>query len=311
MTEIANELPSGSYLEHYRIGKSLTSGGFSIVYFAIDTKTQTPVVIKEYLPQRLAKRMRDLTIAPLKPSMLEAYKEGRKLFFQEAKTLATLKHPNIVAVDNFFDANGTVYMVMEYKPGKNLEVYIRQHQGNLSEHFIRAVFNPLCDGLAVVHEKGLLHLDIKPGNIHLQRGGEPLLLDFGAVKEMSQSRLDQPSQVITFGYSPIEQHNHRGYIGPWTDIYALGATMRSCIDAKVPVCSKERYQEDTLPPASEAFKKKYSTSLLSAIDSAMEVDPELRPQSIIQFLDIMNSEVDETTQDGMLNRLVGNLRWRG
>lgn len=270
-----------------------------------------PVVIKEYLPQRLAKRMRDHTVSPIKPSMLEAYKEGRKLFFQEAKTLATLKHPNIVAVDNFFDANGTVYMVMEYKPGKNLEVYIRQHQGNLSENFIRAVFTPLCHGLAVVHEAGLLHLDIKPGNIHLQKGGEPLLLDFGAVKEMHSSRLDQPGQVITLGFSPIEQHNHRGYIGPWTDIYALGATMRSCIDAKVPDCSKERYQDDTLAPASEVFKKKYSASLLTAIDSAMEVDPELRPQSIGQFLNTMNSDADSLDQDGLIGRLVGNLRWRG
>jgi serine/threonine protein kinase len=310
MNEIPNELPSGSYLEHYKIGKSLSCGGFSIVYFAIDTKTQTPVVIKEYLPQRLAKRLRDYKVAPIKPAMVDAFMEGRKLFFQEAKTLATLKHPNIVAVENFFNANGTVYMVMEYKPGRNLEIYIRQHQGNLSEQFIRAVFRPLCDGLAMVHETGLLHLDIKPGNIHLQNGGEPLLLDFGAVKAMSQSRQDQPMQVITQGFSPIEQHNNRGYIGPWTDIYALGATMRACIEGKPPMCSKERYQQDALRPAAEAFKRKYSAALLASIDCAMEVDPELRPQSIEKFLDIFNNEAG-MEQHGVLNRFVGNLRRRG
>lgn len=310
MTDIVNELPSGSQLEQYKIGKTLSCGGFSIVYFAIDTTTQTPVVIKEYLPTRLAKRLRDHRVAPLKPKLVEQFQEGRKLFFQEAKTLATLKHPNIVSVINFFDANGTVYMVMEYKPGKNLEVYIRQHQGNLSENFLRTIFPPLCEGLAVVHEAGLLHLDIKPGNIHLQNGGDPLLLDFGAVHAMHQTRQGQVVQVVTQGFSPIEQHNNRGYIGPWTDIYALGATMRACIDAKTPMCSKQRYTEDTLRPATETFKRKYTPALLEAIDRAMEVDPELRPQSIDEFLAIFNNEAG-MVQNGVLDRLVGNLRWRG
>ncbi|MFV2055091.1 MAG: serine/threonine protein kinase [Thiohalomonadales bacterium] len=310
MTDIVNELPSGSLLEQYKIGKTLSCGGFSIVYFAIDTVTQIPVVIKEYLPNRLAKRLRDHRVAPLKPKLVEQFQEGRKLFFQEAKTLATLKHPNIVSVINFFNANGTVYMVMEYKPGKNLEVYIRQHQGNLSENFLRTIFPPLCEGLAVVHQAGLLHLDIKPGNIHLQNGGDPLLLDFGAVHEMSQSRQDKSVQVVTHGFSPIEQHNNRGYIGPWTDIYALGATMRSCIDARTPLCSRERHKDDTLRPAAEAFKRKYSPALLEAIDRAMEVDPELRPQSIDEFTAILNNE-EGMAQHGVLTRLVGNLRWGG
>jgi serine/threonine protein kinase len=171
-----------------------------------------------------------------------------------------------------------------------MQAYIKKHKGNLSEPFIKAVFLPLLDGLQMIHSKGLLHLDIKPSNIHLRSGANPLLLDFGAVHEMMQTRQFQPNQVITPGFSPIEQLDPGGYVGPWTDIYAIGATMRACLEGVSPPSSPQRREKDTLRPAASAFKKKYSQHLLEAVDWAMEVDPLLRPQSVDKLIEALNGK---------------------
>jgi serine/threonine protein kinase len=207
-------------------------------------------------------------------------------------------------------------MVMAYEKGINLQDYIKRHKGGLSEKFIYHVFLPLLDGLNLIHNKGLLHMDIKPGNIHLRPGGDPVLLDFGAVHEMQQSRKYQPGQVLTLGFSPIEQSMSGGYVGPWTDIYAIGATMRACIEGTSPPPAEERRMEDTMKPAVEAYRKSYSKKLLAAIDWAMEVDPMYRPQSVDELLDAMNNgngpprgRDSEGDRDSMLGRLASSLSW--
>ena len=283
-------LPTGTQLDEFTIEHILGGGGFSIVYLAISNKDKRPVVIKEYMPSTLATRNADLSVIPLAEKHADRLAHGRRLFFQEANTLTTLKHPNIVNVINFFHANQTVYMVMEYEEGVNLQAYIKKHKGNLSEPFIKAVFLPLLDGLQTIHSKGLLHLDIKPSNIHLRTGANPLLLDFGAVHEMMQTRQFQPNQVITPGFSPIEQLDPGGYVGPWTDIYAIGATMRACIAGVSPPHAPERREKDTMKPAASLFKKKYSNYLLEAVDWAMEVDPLLRPQSVEKLVEAINGK---------------------
>ncbi len=287
------QLPPGTRLEHYVIEEVIGGGGFSIVYRARDERTRAAVVIKEYMPARLAVRGPNHFVAAVDEGSVERFAQGKRLFFQEASTLATLKHPNIVNVTNFFRANGTVYMVMEYEEGVNLHAYIKKHKRNLSETFLRTVFLPLLDGLRTIHSQGLLHLDIKPGNIHLRPGGNPLLLDFGAVHEMMATRQYQSSQVVTPGYSPIEQLDPGGYVGPWTDIYAVGATMRTCIDGKTPPSSVDRRERDTLRPAAQAFRKRYSPELLEAIDWAMEVDPLLRPQRVEALIEALERQPSE------------------
>jgi serine/threonine protein kinase len=217
-------------------------------------------------------------------------------------------------VIHFFRANGTAYMVMEYKPGDNLQHYINKRGGNLSEKFILTLFPPLLDGLALVHEYGLLHLDIKPGNIHVLPGGVPLLLDFGALHRLHTSRRYQPKQVITAGFSAPEQHDEDGYVGPWSDLYSIGATMRACIEGKSPPPSTLRREKDKLRPAADQFKRRYTPGLLEIIDWAMEVDPLLRPQSVAEFqaaLSRLEAPVENVIQsEGVFARLVSNFPWR-
>jgi serine/threonine protein kinase len=257
------------------------------------------------MPNKLAQRLPDGFVMPQGEQQAEHHNEGMRLFLQEAAALIKLKHPNIVRVLNFFRANGTVYMVMEYRPGKNLQRYIKNHNGGLSETFLRTVFPPLLDGLKLVHDSGFLHLDIKPSNIHLCPGGVPLLLDFGAVHPRNSSRKLQITQVVTPGFSPVEQYDLSGYVGPWTDIYAIGATMRACIEGNSPVAARDRQEKDKMRPAVSAFKRRYSTSLLAALDWAMEVDPLLRPQTVDEFIDALNKE-DDSGND-IFDRLVHTL----
>lgn len=282
-------LAPGTQLEEYVIIDKLGGGGFSIVYLAKGPDPEHPqVVLKEYMPRKLAYRGEDgHTIHTNDEKAAEQFAHGRRMFFQEANSLGGLKHPNIVNVINFFRANSTVYMVMAYQKGVNLQEYIKRHKGGLSEAFLYHVFLPLLDGLKLIHSRGLLHLDIKPGNIHLRAGGNPLLLDFGAVHEMQQSRQYQPGQVLTLGFCPTEQSMVGGYVGPWTDIYAIGATMRACIEGLAPPPAEERRMKDTMKPAVEAFKKNYSPKILAAIDWAMEIDPMYRPQSVDELLEAM------------------------
>ncbi len=278
-----DSLKAGTQLDGYLLEKMLGGGGFSVVYRARQINNGRRVVIKEYIPNKLACRDRYGQVVARSAETGQRFQRGRKLFFQEASTLATLKHPNIVDVFNFFQANGTVYMVMAYREGENLQHYLQHRRGGLSERFLRTVFPPLLDGLELIHANDLLHLDIKPGNVHICNGGQPLLLDFGAVHGFPQSRQEQPGQVISPGFSPVEQYDDRGYVGPWTDLYAIGATMRACIEGRPPLNARQRHDNDTLKPAQFCFRGRYADNLLRAIDWAMEVDPLLRPQHVAEF----------------------------
>lgn len=278
------QLPANTVLENFRVIRTLGGGGFSIVYLVEELDSGDMFVLKEYMPARLATRNTDHSVVPQDDNAVQSFQKGRMMFFQEASTLATLQHDNIVNVRSFFRANNTVYMALYYHKGVELQSYIKKHQGKLSEKLLLTVFPPLIEALKMIHERGYLHLDIKPGNIHIRHGGNPLLLDFGAVHQRQLSREDQVGHVTSAGFSPVEQYQRHGYVGPWTDIYALGATLYACMDGRAPIPANKRHEDDTIRPATSAFRKYYSKNLLEAVDWALEVDPECRPQTLEDFL---------------------------
>lgn len=283
MAQARDALPPGTLIDIYRITELIGKGGFSLIYLAADEDTGDEVVVKEYLPKKLARRDSSLRLKPIDSKYAERLYRGRKLFFQEAKTLASLRHPNIVKVLGFFLAQNTAYMVMRYERGKNLGKYIQERRGGLSTSFVFQVFLPVLDALALIHSRSLLHLDVKPGNIHLRHANDPLLLDFGAIHPLTRGRT-QRGQVITAGYSPVEQYYRGGNIGPWTDVYAVGASIRTCIEGKTPPPSVNRNGHDPLEPAKQLFRDRYPAFLLEAVDWAMEMDPARRPRNAGELL---------------------------
>jgi serine/threonine protein kinase len=271
-------LPAGFQLDQYRIERQLSLGGFSIVYLAYDTDG-TPVAIKEYLPNSLALR-KEGEIEPKVPEANQAaFRYGMKCFFEEGRALARLLHPNVVRVLNFFRANGTVYMVMQFERGRTLHDYIHHHRHQVTERFIRNVFTRTLNGLREVHSHKLLHLDIKPSNIYLRADGTPVLLDFGAARQTLA--LEQPmlKPMYTPGFASPEQYAHRDLLGPWSDIYSIGASMHACIAGMAPPRADERVKKDMLALISKTHAGKYSSQLLGLVDRCLQLDPGKRPQS--------------------------------
>ena len=287
MSDPRTTLPTGAVVDCYSIIRHMSTGGFSFIYLAQDQDDFEEVVIKEFFPKKLVARDPFNRVSVVNRHWTDAYNQGRKLFFQEARVLAKLRHPNIVYVRNCVLANGTAYLVMDYVQGKNLASYVKARGGGLSTTFLMTVFPPLLDALSLIHSHALLHLDIKPSNIHLRPGGKPILLDFGAVHQFAKTRSDRKGQVVTPGFSPWEQYYATGYVGPWSDVYAVGATMRACIEGKPPPSAIERHAQDKLKPAASTFKRRYPRHLLEAVDWALEIDPELRPQTIDDFVEAL------------------------
>lgn len=284
-------LPTGTKISHYKLQRVLGGGGFSIVYLAEDLKTHEEVVVKEYFPAKLAERGENFTVKEKDSETAHLFKMGRRLFFQEASILAAISHPNVVQILDFSQNNGTVYTVMCYSRGMSLQAYLRRKGGRMSEPMIKQIFIPLLDALQEVHNQGLLHLDIKPGNIYLRQKLGPLLLDFGAVHKVLSAAPPRMFPVVTHGFSPPEQSIKSATLGPSADLYAVGASMRSCIDGKPPISAKERHKGKKLMPASMTHAGDYSELLLQVIDWCMEMKPKGRPQSAQEALSVLRDGV--------------------
>lgn len=274
-------LPAGYQLHDYEIRKVLSSGGFSFVYLARDIEKKT-VAIKEYLPTSIALRTDGATVLP-NADDVALFRHGLKCFFDEGLALAKIDHRNIVRVLNFFRANETVYMVMQYERGKSLQDYILGQQELVSEKFIRRVFSELSNGLREVHTQKLLHLDIKPANIYIRLDGSPVLLDFGSARQALSESQAKISPSYTPGFASPEQYYDRKLLGPWSDIYSIGATMYSCIARTSPLAADQRIKKDMMIPASKLGKDLYSEGLLQIIDKCLSLDYLERPQSVFSL----------------------------
>jgi WD40 repeat protein/serine/threonine protein kinase len=284
-------LRSGFRLAEYTIESVLGHGGFGITYLARDTSLGAQVAIKEYLPHEIANRENKTQVMP-NPSRgaVRDYQFGLKNFVKEARALARFKHPNIVRVLRFLEANGTAYMVMEYEEGQSLADYLRRNGPRLDEQTMLKVFIPILNGLHAVHEAEMLHLDIKPENIYLRKDGSPMLIDFGSAR---QGAVHLQKVALTQGYAPMEQYPDKGTPDASTDVYAVGASMYRCISGKRPDDALERYQAvlkyqvDPLTPAVKAGKNGYQKQVLDCIDWAMQVYSRDRPQSAREMQDAL------------------------
>ena len=303
---LQHALPKGHMLNAYRIEKSIGGGGFSMVYLAVDAERHRRVVIKEFLPLDQVRRLEDASVefVSQEEGTTTPGAAGIKRFFDEAAALAKVNHPNIVKVRDVFRSNNTVYMVMDYHKGKDLRWYIKRYNGRLSEKFIVTVFPDLLEGLREMHQRNLLHLDIKPANIFIRPGGKPLLLDFGAVRDAMNTKLRGP-HTLTMGYAALEQHKSR-HVGPWTDLYAIGASMWACMAGKPPPKSIDRASKDTLRPAVKTFARQYSRQLLETVDWCLQMEPTQRPQTVDELLDFINKDWIEEERPGFWRRF-----WHG
>jgi hypothetical protein len=275
-----NALPAGHVLQEYTVRSVLGHGGFGITYLAFDNNLGKEVAIKEYLPAEFAVRQGAETVRPRSTADNDDYQWGLDRFVGEAQTLARFKHPSIVPVYRFFKANGTAYMVMEYQSGESLATLMRKFRGEFTEEDLLNLTLPVLDGLSEVHRTGFLHRDLKPGNIFIRADGTPVLLDFGAARSAVGRKSKNLTSIVTPGYAPLEQYFADGNQGPWTDIYALGAILYQAVSGRIPPEAPARVKKDPIQPAAQIGKGKFSARFLAAIDRALMVEEEARPQSV-------------------------------
>ena len=289
--QLNSPLEAGTELHGYRILRVLATGGFSFVYLAHDDN-DAPVAIKEYLPSTLSLRINGEMRPNIPESDLAVFRYGMKCFFDEGRALADLLHPNVVRVLNFFRANETVYLVMRYERGRTLQEHIRQRRSALDEPWIRKTFALLLNGLREVHTNKLLHLDIKPANVYVRNDGTPLLIDFGAARHALSAEGVHMPPTYTPGFASPEQHVRRENLGPWSDIYSVGATMFACLASAAPQPADERLEKDLVVPARRAYAGKYSAELLDTIDWCLQLDHLQRPQSVFALQKALLGEKD-------------------
>ncbi len=274
-----HHLKAGTILNgKYVLGASLGEGGFGITYVGYDLNLELKVAIKEYFPNGLVSRdvNHSDAVTVFSGSDLEYYNMGREKFINEAKALAKCDSlPGVVSVKDFFNENGTAYIVMEFIEGENLKHFLQRNGGRVEPHIIINMMKPLIESLIQVHNNGIIHRDISPDNIMITKKSEVKLLDFGAAREVSSEGNKSLSIQLKPGYAPEEQYRTHGEQGPWTDVYALCATIYRAITGKTPLESLERLQNDTMMTPS-AMGVKISPMQERAIMCGMEVSAKKR-----------------------------------
>jgi TRAP-type mannitol/chloroaromatic compound transport system substrate-binding protein len=280
--EFRQALPIGTILAgDYRITDVLGQGGFGLTYKADDLRLGAPAAIKEYFPGDLALREPGRsTVVARSPREEEVLAWGRAKFLDEAKTLARFRHPNIVRVARLFEANNTAYMVLDFEMGPSLSAW-RQALGRApSQAEIDRIAAKLLAAVEAVHAEGILHRDIKPANVIMRDGAEPVLIDFGAARQALSAQSRTVHAIVTPGYSPKEQYAvDLDRQGAWSDIYALGATFYFLVTGKAPPDALSRDLDEPMPMAAESAGS-YRQGFLAAIDAAMSVSADQRPQSV-------------------------------
>ena len=289
-------LPQGTVLHNrYMIESLLGHGGFGITYAAHDQLLKVRVAVKEYLPRQLATRGEGRTqVSVYSGEARQQYDYGLHKFMEEAQSVARFAHhPNVVSARDYFAANGTAYMVMEYVEGVTLKEYLVKKGGRISFEEARSIMMPVMDALREVHQAGMLHRDISPDNIYITTSAQVKILDFGAARYYTGEQSKSLSVILKSGYAPEEQYRSSGKQGAWTDVYAVGATLYKALTGKTPADALDRLAEDTLAPPSRlgvAIPPDAEQALLQAL----AVNAGLRLQSMGEFQQALLGNVTVT-----------------
>ena len=275
-------LPTGTRVDHYVIREVLGAGGFGITYLAEHEGLGKQYAIKEYFPHAFSYRS-GRTILP-SSSGDGTYKWGLERFVSEARALAKFKHPAIVDVTSIFEANGTAYIVLAYESGVDMAQWLKRLGRPPSQEELDRLLLPLLSALEEVHRHSMMHRDISPDNLLIRDDGQPVLIDFGSARESIRGRARALSAIVKHGYSPPEQYTSKPELqGPWTDIYALSATLYRAISGKLPPDATERFVRDEVQPLARLARAAYRKSFLDAIDRGLRMKAEERPQSIVEW----------------------------
>ena len=308
MADHLHALPSGHLLEGYELQQVLSAGRYGLKYLALDRDKGQSVAIREYLPDGLALRQ-EQAVEPRSSAAKADFDLGLARFMDIARAQLRIRHPNMAGAQKWFEANGTAYMVMDYVEGETLAALLARRQ-TLPEAELSGIARRILQPLEELHDLGFLHQDIRPGGIVIQADGSPLLLEpglgrqtGGAARQTFGDRAKGSDMgAPAAGYAPLEQYSGRLRLGPWTDIYALGALMYHCATGQPPPDAPSRVVQDELVAATKASRDRYDARLLAAIDAALAIMPGMRPSSIpawrATFLDEEEAEPADATRPG-------------
>lgn len=309
-TEEAIHMEPGTLLyDRYIVGKVLGFGGFGVTYIGWDGKLEQKVAIKEYLPSEFSTRMPgQSTVTVFNGEKSEQFKDGMNKFVEEAKHLAKFQNESgIVKIFDAFNENETAYIIMEFLDGETLTAKLKREK-TIPENDAVNMLLPIMQSLEVVHAEGLIHRDIAPDNIFITKNGDVKLIDFGASRYATTSHSRSLTVIIKPGYSPEEQYRSRGDQGPYTDVYALAATLYKMITGKTPPDAMERrakiesQKKDILEDPTKLIKS-ISLNRENAILNAMNVQIEDRTPDIRSFMDELNADPPAKRRYGKIKKV--------
>jgi hypothetical protein len=296
MDEGHSALAPGTRLHEFELIRVLGEGGFGVVYLARDTTRQQLVAVKEYMPATLARRGAGTLVHARSQRDADLYQAGLASFLSEARMLARFDHPALVRMVRSWEEHGTAYTVMPYYEGITLKAMRDGLAGVPDEALLQRLLETLLGALGVLHASRVYHRDIAPDNILVQPDGSPVLLDFGAARQVITDRTQSLTSILKPHFAPIEQYAHNGELkqGPWTDLYSLGAVMYFMIVGHAPPPAAARALDDSLPLLARLVDDgvlAVSPRLAAVIDWCLEFRPESRPQSVDEALDALAGRI--------------------
>ena len=296
--------------DRYTIGVVLGSGGFGVTYKAWDSVLGIVVAIKEYYPTSFVQRVpgtKDLIVYD--GAKRKEFQDSLERFMEEAQNTAKFDNPNIVHVDNYFEENNTAYIVMEFLDGISLKDYLKQNGDRIEIKDLDYIFLPIISALKTIHAKGIIHRDISPDNIFLCVQGAVKLIDFGAARFSDDEKEKTRSIILKPGYAPPEQYQSKSIQGPWTDLYALSATLYRVVTGKDPVESVNRFSEEFVKKKDQLVEPKVylpdiPENLNNTIIKGMSIEPALRFRTVEEFEEAYKGKKVTTPYQERKKRLI-------